>query len=54
MALQQHEHDILEGEGVQAFYRHVGNRKKAVGCTGLLPSPWKNGGIAVKQGISKP
>ena len=37
----------------EAFYRKFGNRREVAGYAGLVPSPWKSGGIDVEQGISK-
>jgi transposase len=37
----------------EAFYRNFGNRREVAGYAGLVPSPWKSGGIDVEQGISK-
>jgi transposase len=37
----------------EAFYRNFGNRREVAGYAGLVPSPWKSGGINVEQGISK-
>jgi transposase len=37
----------------EAFHRHFGNRREVAGYAGLVPSPWKSGGIDVEQGISK-
>ena len=37
----------------EAFYRNFSNRREVAGYAGLVPSPWKSGGIDVEQGISK-
>jgi transposase len=37
----------------EAFYRNFGSRREVAGYAGLVPSPWKSGGIDVEQGISK-
>src|SRR5690348_4805306 len=37
----------------EAFYRNFGNRREVAGYAGLVPSPWKSGGIDIEQGISK-
>ncbi|MFC7334755.1 IS110 family transposase [Rhodocista pekingensis] len=39
--------------GLEAFFRHFGNRREVAAYAGLAPSPWKSGGIDREQGISK-
>jgi transposase len=38
---------------LEAFYRNFGNRREVAAYAGLVPSPWRSGGIEVEQGISK-
>jgi transposase len=38
---------------LEAFYRSFGNRREVASYAGLVPSPWKSGGIDVEQGVSK-
>jgi transposase len=38
---------------LEAFYRSFANRREVAAYAGLVPSPWKSGGIDVDQGISK-
>jgi transposase len=38
---------------LEAFYRSFHNRREVAAYAGLVPSPWKSGGIDVEQGISK-
>jgi transposase len=38
---------------LEAFYRSFGNRREVAAYAGLVPSPWRSGGIEVEQGISK-
>jgi transposase len=37
----------------EASYRNFGNRREVAGYAGLVPSPWKSGGIDVEKGTSK-
>jgi transposase len=36
----------------EAFYRSFNSRREVAAYSGLIPSPWKSGGIDVDQGIS--
>lgn len=38
---------------LEGFYREFANRREVGAYAGLVPSPWKSGGIDVEQGISK-
>jgi transposase len=38
---------------LEAFYRKFGNRREIAAYSGLVPSPWRSGGIDREQGISK-
>lgn len=37
----------------EAFYRHFANRRQLAAYAGLAPTPWRSGGIAHEQGVSK-
>jgi transposase len=37
----------------EVFYKEFRNRRQVAGYCGLAPSPWRSGGIAREQGISK-
>ncbi|MGH9618604.1 MAG: IS110 family transposase [Bryobacteraceae bacterium] len=37
----------------EAFYRHFSNRRQLAAYAGLAPTPWRSGGIAREQGVSK-
>jgi transposase len=37
----------------EVFYKDFHNRREVAGYCGLAPSPWRSGGIAREQGISK-
>lgn len=37
----------------EAFYRQFANRRQLAAYAGLAPTPWRSGGIAREQGVSK-
>lgn len=37
----------------EAFYRQFSNRRQLAAYAGLAPTPWRSGGIAREQGVSK-
>jgi transposase len=37
----------------EAFYRRFANRRQLAAYAGLAPTPWRSGGIAREQGVSK-
>jgi transposase len=45
--------EIASVLSLEAFYRRFANRREVASYSGLVPSPWKSGGIDVEQGISK-
>lgn len=45
--------EIASVLSLEAFYRNFNNRREVAAYSGLVPSPWKSGGIDVEQDISK-
>lgn len=45
--------EIASVLSLEAFYRSFANRRVVAAYAGLVPSPWRSGGIEVEQGISK-
>jgi transposase len=45
--------EIASVLSLEAFYRRFNNRREVAAYSGLVPSPWKSGGIDVERGISK-
>ena len=45
--------EIASVLSLEAFYRSFANRREVGAYAGLVPSPWKSGGIDAEQGISK-
>lgn len=45
--------EIASVLSLEAFYRSFANRREVAAYSGLTPSPWRSGGIAIEQGISK-